>query len=83
MIIPIGDEIKIEERWVFIPHNIIPYAYDNMYYISTWGRIFNISTQTILPKNIYYDLELNRYNACIAGIRTKSTFKDICLLYDY
>ena len=55
MIIPIGDEIKIEERWVFIPHNIIPYAYDNMYYISTWGRIFNISTQTILPKNIYYD----------------------------
>ena len=55
MIIPTGDEILMEEKWVLIPHNIIPYAYDNRYYISTWGRIYNSETGNILPKNIYYD----------------------------
>ena len=52
MIIP--TEILLDELWKLIPKEIIPYAYENRYYVSTWGRIFNIATQTILPQDVNY-----------------------------
>ena len=54
MIIPLGNEIKEEEKWYKIESSIISNIND-YYLISNWGRIYNSFTKNYLPKNINYD----------------------------
>ena len=51
MILPSNN--KIPEQWKRISDGI-PIVED-YYFVSNWGRVFNSSTDTYLPQNIYYN----------------------------
>ena len=54
MIVPNKNEMVMMELWEKIPEYVVPDAKPH-YLISTWGRIYNIETDTILPQNINYN----------------------------
>lgn len=53
MILPRGNEILYPEQWADLTSAVVP-GIDNIYKISTYGRIYNIKTGNYLPQNIFY-----------------------------
>ena len=53
MLIPVGDEIIFPELWYNLTSYEVPYIAP-IYEISSWGRIYNMETKTLLPKDINY-----------------------------
>lgn len=56
LIIPTNYAIYPIEEWYRIPDNLIPDA-EKHYLISTWGRVYNEATKTILPQSEYKENE--------------------------
>ena len=54
---PIGDQIKEPEKWTIV--DCLP-DIPNIYWVSSWGRLFNSVTNRYLPKN-YMDIKENKY----------------------
>lgn len=53
LILPRGNEMIYPEEWRVIDESVIPNI-DNIYTISTYGRIYNSKTNTCLPQNMFY-----------------------------